>query len=51
MNKHKQQRGAVLVVALMMLAMITFLVVAFVGFARFERSSVSAAMRRPKQGF
>ena len=51
MNKHSQQRGAVLVVALMMLAMITFLVVAFVGFARFERSSVSAAMRRTEAGF
>jgi len=51
MNKHSQQRGAVLVVALIMLAMITFLVVAFVGFARFERSSVSAAMRRTEAGF
>ena len=51
MNKHSQQRGAVLVVALMMLAMITFLVVAFVGFARFERSSVSAAMRRTEASF
>ena len=51
MNRQSQQRGAVLVVTLMMLAMITFLVVAFVGFARFERSSVSAAMRRTEASF
>ena len=46
-----QDRGVVLVVALIMLAMITFLVVAFVGFARFERSSVIAAMERTQSRF
>ena len=43
-----REQGAVLVVALIMLAMITFLVVAFVGFARFERASVTASMRRTR---
>jgi hypothetical protein len=46
-----QEQGAVLVVALIMLAMITFLVVAFVGFARFERASVTASMRRTQVEF
>ena len=44
--KYRGESGVVLIVALIMLAMVTFLVVAFVGFARFERSSVSAALRR-----
>ena len=39
-------RAAVLVVALVMLSMVTFLVVAFVGFARFERASVTASLVR-----
>ena len=47
----RSDRGVVLVVALIMLAMITFLVVAFVGFARFERSSVIAAMERTQSRF
>ena len=47
----RQDRGVVLVVALIMLAMITFLVVAFVGFARFERASVIAAMERTQSRF
>ena len=46
-----REQGAVLVVALIMLAMITFLVVAFVGFARFERASVTASMRRTQVEF
>ena len=46
-----REQGAVLVVALIMLAMITFLVVAFVGFARFERASVTASMRRTQAEF
>ena len=47
----RQDRGVVLVVTLIMLAMITFLVVAFVGFARFERASVIAAMERTQSRF
>ena len=49
-TKFKQQRGAVLVVALIMLSMVTFLVIAFVGFARFERASVEASMVRTEAG-
>ena len=49
-TKFKKQRGAVLVVALIMLSMITFLVVAFVGFSRFERASVTASMVRAEVG-
>ena len=45
-NKAGRSRGAVLVVALIMLAMVTFLVVAFVGFSRFERASVQASLVR-----
>ena len=45
-GKNRTQKGAVLVVALIMLSMVTFLVVAFVGFTRFERASVQAAMVR-----
>ena len=44
MRGQRHEAGAVLVVALVMLAMVTFLVVAFVGFARFERASVTASM-------
>ena len=40
-----------LIVALIMLAMVTFLVVAFVGFSRFERASVTASMRRTEATF
>ena len=46
-----KEQGAVLIVALIMLAMVTFLVVAFVGFARFERASVSASLRRTEGTF
>ena len=46
LSRGKQERGAVLVVALIMLAMVTFLVVAFVGFSRFERAAVEASMVR-----
>ena len=45
------EQGAVLVVALIMLAMVTFLVVAFVGFARFERASVTASLKRTEVSF
>ena len=38
------ERGAVLIVSLIMLAMVTFMVVAFVGFSRLERASVKASM-------
>ncbi|MEE2813956.1 MAG: hypothetical protein VX945_05640 [Verrucomicrobiota bacterium] len=51
MNRQKHEKGAVLVVALVMLAMVTFLVVAFVGFARFERASVTASMRQTEANF
>ena len=51
MNRQKHEKGAVLVVALVMLAMVTFLVVAFVGFARFERASVTASMRQTEATF
>ena len=43
-TNHK--RGAVLVVTLIMLSMITFLVVAFVGFSRLEYSTVESGMGR-----
>jgi hypothetical protein len=43
-------RGAVLVVTLIMLSMITFLVMAFVGFSRFERASVEASLVRTEAG-
>jgi hypothetical protein len=49
--KSGKQRGAVLVVALVMLSMVTFLVVAFVGFARFERASVTASLVRTESGY
>ncbi|MDP6903392.1 MAG: hypothetical protein QF406_02980 [Verrucomicrobiota bacterium] len=51
MNRQKHEKGAVLIVALVMLAMVTFLVVAFVGFARFERASVTASMRQTEATF
>ena len=51
MIRNRHEKGAVLVVALVMLAMVTFLVVAFVGFARFERASVTASMRRTEATF
>ncbi len=44
-------KGAVLVIALIMLSMVTFLVVAFVGFARFERASVTASLKRTEVTF
>ena len=50
LSRGKQERGAVLVVALIMLAMVTFLVVAFVGFSRFERAAVEASMRATLSG-
>ena len=43
-TRTKTQRGAVLIVSLIMLGMVTFMVVAFVGFSRFERASVQASM-------
>ena len=49
-NRNKQERGAVLIVALIMLAMVTFLVVAFVGFSRFERAAVEASLVRAEAG-
>ena len=51
MSRNNTERGAVLVVALVMLAMVTFLVVAFVGFARFERASVTASLKRTEAIF
>jgi len=51
MRGQRHEAGAVLVVALVMLAMVTFLVVAFVGFARFERASVTASMNRTEITF
>ena len=48
---ENSEKGAVLVVALIMLAMVTFLVVAFVGFARFERASVTASLKRTEASF
>ena len=51
MSRNNTERGAVLVVALVMLAMVTFLVVAFVGFARFERASVTASLKRTEAMF
>lgn len=50
-QRANREQGAVLIVALIMLAMVTFLVVAFVGFARFERASVAASLRRTQADF
>ena len=49
--RGKIERGAVLIVGLIMLAMVTFLVVAFVGFARFERASVTSSLKRTEASF
>ena len=44
-NQNKQ-RGVVLIVALIMLALITFLVIAFLSFTRLDRSAVTMSVRQ-----
>jgi hypothetical protein len=44
-QSNKNNQGMVLIVALIMLAMVTFMVVAFLAFARVDRSSVAMSMR------
>jgi hypothetical protein len=46
MRKTNEQRGMVLIVALIMLALITFLVIAFLSFTRLDRSAVTMSVRQ-----
>ena len=46
MHKKNKQRGMVLIVALIMLALITFLVIAFLSFTRLDRSAVTMSVRQ-----
>ncbi|MDE2682209.1 MAG: hypothetical protein OSB29_12725, partial [Verrucomicrobiota bacterium] len=46
MHKKKEQSGMVLIVALIMLALITFLVIAFLSFTRLDRSAVTMSVRQ-----
>ena len=46
MHKKNEQGGMVLIVALIMLALITFLVIAFLSFTRLDRSAVTMSVRQ-----
>ncbi|MFM1557250.1 MAG: hypothetical protein ACKJR1_12235, partial [Limisphaerales bacterium] len=46
MHKENEQGGMVLIVALIMLALITFLVIAFLSFTRLDRSAVTMSVRQ-----
>jgi len=50
-QSNKNEQGMVLIVALIMLAMVTFMVVAFLAYARVDRSSVAMSMRETNARF
>ncbi len=50
-QSNKNDQGMVLIVALIMLAMVTFMVVAFLAYARVDRSSVAMSMRETNARF